>query len=58
MLRVFRIVEERFFYLEIKNKNRQRSKGERWRSLINGVKGIGTSYGVIKRKVTTIECRF
>ena len=31
-------------------------KGDRWGSRINGVTGIGTSTGVIKRKVTTIEC--
>ena len=31
--------------------------GERWGSRINGVTDIGTSTGVIKGKVTTIECR-
>ena len=31
-------------------------KGERWGSRINGVTGIGTSTGVIKWKVTTMEC--
>ena len=31
-------------------------KGKRWGSLINGVTGIGTSTGIIKGKVSTIEC--
>ena len=34
----------------------QRGTGEIWGSRINGVTGIGTSTGVIKGKVTTIEC--
>ena len=33
----------------------KRGKGERWWSRINGVSGIGTSTGVIKRKITIIE---
>ena len=45
-----------FSYLKIKNKNRQRGKGKIWWSRINGVTGIGTSTGVIKWKISIIEC--
>ena len=31
-------------------------RGKKWWSRINGVTGIGTSTGVIKRKITIIEC--
>ena len=31
-------------------------RGKKWWSRINGVTGIGTSTGVIKRKSTIIEC--
>ena len=31
-------------------------RGKKWWSRINGVTGIGTSTGVIKRKISIIEC--